>query len=133
MIDQIEPNVDMPAIRYGGIGYPVLFAGASIKRWAEYKGQSFVEACNGIGLDDLSDADLCALLRIILKAGERRRRLSATDENREISDELIDNIFETYHLGELFTIVLLAWNQPPGRAPDPPATALPPTGETSSD
>lgn len=133
MIDQIEPNVDMPVIRYGGIAYPVLFAAASIKRWGEYRGQSFAEACNGIGLDDLSDEDLRAVLRIILEAGERRRRLFSADEHRAISDGLLENIIETYHLGEIYTMVLLAWNQPPGRAPDPPTTDPPPTGETFSD
>lgn len=133
MSQQIEPNVEMPSIRYGGVAYPVLFAAAGIKRWAEHTGQSFVEAVDGWQATALSDDDLLAMLRIVLEAGERRRRLSATDENRTIADELIADIFETYHLAELWDILTAAWNQPPGREPDPPKTAPLQTGEPSFD
>lgn len=133
MTNQIEPNVDMPVIRYGGVAYPVLFAVASVKRWAEHTGQPFVEAVAGWDALSLSDDDLVAMLRIVLEAGERRRRLFASDENRTITDDLITGMVETYHVAELWNILQVAWNQPPGRAPDPPIAALLPNGETSSD
>lgn len=133
MIQQIEPNVDMPVIRYGGVAYPVLFAGASVKRWAEYRGISFTEAVAGWNPVDLSDEDLAAMLRIALDAGELRRQQFTAEENHQVTDDLIAAIWGTYHLQELWKILTLAWSQPSGREPDPPVATLPPTGETSSD
>lgn len=130
----LEPRVEMHAVRYGGVSYPVVFSCLAVKRWAEYRGQTFAEAFGGGWTPEgMSDEDVRELLRLALEAGERRRRLFATDENREVEEDLIDHLFATYHPLEILSLLARAWSEVPERAPNPPMPVAPTTGEPSSE
>lgn len=127
----LEPRVEMHAVRYGGVAYPVVFSFLAVKRWAEYRGQTFAQAFgDGWSINELSDADIHELLRLALEAGEHRRRLFATEENREVTEDLLDNLLTTYHPLELLSLLAHAWGDVPEK-PNPPLPAAPTTGEPS--
>ncbi|MBN1629912.1 MAG: hypothetical protein JW990_09120 [Thermoleophilia bacterium] len=107
------------AICLGDTRYPLVFTIAGIKSWAEYKGIAFDEALrNGWSADSLTEADMRFLLKTALWGGEMRRRLLDGDEPRQ-TDQVVGQIMELAHVGELFLVLARAWTEPPVSKPDP--------------
>ena len=119
-----------PAVVLGDKRYPLVFTIAGMKEWAEHKGQTFEEVLrDGWQAQDLKAEDLTVLLRIALTGGEMRRRLFATDEPRDITDALVEQVINLSHPTEILVVLITIWNQPPVREPDPQNQESPPPGE----
>ena len=111
----------MVAVVLDGERYPLLMSVAAIKEWAEHKEKDFNEVLiEGWHVKEMAGDDLRTMLELQLKYGELRRRRFATDEGREITAELVKEIFALSHPNELLEVLLDVWAEPPAREPDPP-------------
>lgn len=133
MKDLALTTAGMPAVVLGGVRYPMLFSVGAIKEWAEYRGVSFKDAIEqGWVGTDLTLGDTECLLRVALRAADRRRVVFEGGEARDINDALIEQILDLMHPAEIWTALVLAWDHAP-REPNPQKPDSPPIGQPSSD
>ena len=83
--------------------------------------------------DQLSYEDLSWLLTRALASGERRRIMFVGPPAHEVPEALVETIMENAHPQEVWLLLSTVWSAPPGTKKLDPQTALPPTGEGSSD
>ena len=123
----------MPAIVLGTNRYPLLFAAADVKAWAEHKDMTYLDTVErSWDFTALSLEDLAFLLDRALKAGELRRLMFDGAPAQAIPEDLLDRLFQLAHLQEIWALVATVWSAPPARKPDPPA-APQPVGANSSE
>lgn len=122
----------LPAVEARGISYPLFYSILGMKKWAEHRGKTFQEAMNeGIEFGSLDVVDLGVLLRIGLDDGERRRHMVEGGSGR-VLDGVVDEIFADYHVLELWTAIIDAWNNVGSSPKDPKASEAPSPGSPSS-
>lgn len=137
--DPILTEEGMPKIKVPGKEYPLFFSVASVKAFSEKKGKTFAEmVTNGWNARELDLEDLKYLLLEALNGAEYRRQVFHPGEPAKIDDELVEEIFRIYHVGEIWDILLSAWSRAPQPAggeddEDPSRPASQSDGEASSD
>ncbi len=124
----------MPTLVVGEIEYPLFFAVAGIKAFAERKGVSFKEMVGtGWKAQELDVEDLEFLLTEALNGAERRRQAFRPGPARTVDQGLVDKILTLYHISDIWAVLLKAWSHAPGTPQDPPSPTPSPDGEPSSD
>lgn len=112
----------MPAVVVGGERYPLFFSTAAIKRFAEHKGLTFKQMLDqGWNVAEQDDDDMRTLLSAALVSAEKRRAMFEGGPERTIDEVLIEAMLEVLHPGEIWTLILTAWNnvpRQPGEAGD---------------
>ena len=127
MNDVALTSEGMPAIVLGTNRYPLLFAAADVKTWAEKQGVDYLAVVEKAwDFTSLPLEELAYLLDRALKAGELRRVMFAGPPAQPIPDDLIERIFQVAHLQEIWNLLSTTWSQPPARNPDP--QMAPPSG-----
>ena len=127
MNDVALTSEGMPAIVLGTNRYPLLFAAADVKAWAEKQGVDYLAVVEkSCDFTSLPLEELAYLLDRALKAGELRRVMFDGPPAQPIPDDLIERIFQVAHLQEIWNLLSTTWSQPPARNPDP--QMAPPSG-----
>ncbi|MBN1630033.1 MAG: hypothetical protein JW990_09730 [Thermoleophilia bacterium] len=133
--DPVLTLAGMPTLAVGEIEYGLFFAVASIKAYAERKNMPFSQmVSDGWKAQDLELDEIKFLLLEALSGAERRRQVFCPGPPRRIDNDLVENILTIYHLADIWTVLIEAWNGTPGSPRDPLTPAqLDRNGQPSSD